>query len=418
MQATAETIKDYLAEYEREWPLSGAVLVAQEGNVLFKKAYGYANLEHHVLNTTDTKFRIWSLSKSFTAMAILLLYERNLIKLEDDIGRYIPEFADRNISILHLLHHTSGLVNYTSLPGYHFRLNKMQLTHQDIIKRIADHPLQFEPGTSFCYTNSSYYLLGLIVENVTGLTFEQFLSSCILKPLGMDNTGMFDHRKVIRDMSSGYHSSWNDFIPCEYLNMSSSFTAGAMYSTVDDLLKWDQALYSATLVSQAALDRAFEPVFNYGFGWFIDERFQRRRIHHSGAYRGHRSDMQRYPGEKVTVIMLTNYDFVPILRLTERIARMVFGQKPAIPVKPDSYPLPNEIYDRYRGTYEGDGFDCKAVVERNENGWYFVFNEHQYIPFYPVSETRFHHTWYEWDCEFSVDEKGCISFLGMKQTKS
>ncbi|WP_079912253.1 serine hydrolase [Paenibacillus sp. 32352] len=417
MNTLADEIEEYLDEYEKQWTLSGTVLVAREGKVLFNKAYGYANLEHRVPNTTDTKFRIWSLTKSFTAMAVMMLQERGLLALEDDIGRYIPELADKGISILHLLHHTSGLVNYISLPGYHFRLNKLRLSHEDIIHLLVGKPLQFKPGTSFDYTNSSYYLLGMIVENVTGLIFEQFLHSSILQPLGMNSTGMFHHTKVIPGMSSGYHSSWDDLIPCEYLNMSSSFTAGAIYSTVEDLLKWDQALYTEKLVTKAALDRAFEPSFTYGFGWFIDERFHRRRIHHSGAYRGHRSDMQRFPDDQITIIMLTNYDFVPILRLTERIAGLVFGQKPIIPVRPERYPLADEVYARYMGTYEGEGSDCKAVVDRNEHQWYFVFNDDQYIPFYPISETRFHHTWYEWDCDFSVDGKGGIFFLGMRKTK-
>ncbi|WP_282940885.1 serine hydrolase domain-containing protein [Paenibacillus sp. RC67] len=417
MDAIVDALEDYLVEYERKWTLSGTVLIAHEGNIIFQKAYGYANIEHQVLNTIETKFRIWSLSKSFTALAIMMLYERNLLKLEDDIGAYLPEFANKGIAIIHLLNHTAGLVNYTSLPGYHFRLNKLELTHQDVIKQLMDKPLQFKPGASFSYTNSAYYLLGMIIEITTGLSFEEFLIRNILQPLGMDNTGIFHQRKVIPHMSSGYHSSWEQFIQCEYLNMSGMFGAGAMYSTVEDLFKWDQALYTEKLVSQAALDQVFKPTFNYGFGWFIDERYNRKRIHHSGAYRGHRSDMQRYPNEKVTIIMLTNYDFVPILKLTDRLASLVFGEKATVPNKPNRYPLRDDLYARYIGNYEGKGYDCKAVVDRNEDQLFFIFNDEAYLPFYPVSETKFHHTWYEWDCEFTIDDNGDTSFLGMKKTK-
>lgn len=417
MNQIVNSFEDYLDEYEKNWVLSGTILVAQDGEILLKKAYGYADLEHRVPNTIDTKFRIWSLSKSFTAMAIMILYEQKLLKLDEDINKFIPEFADKEISIMNLLNHTSGLVNYTSLPGYHFRLNKLELSHQDIINLLKDKPLQFKPGSSFFYTNSAYYLLGMIIEKISGLTYEEFLTHNILEPLGMENTGIFHHRKVIQNMSSGYHSNWEDFIKCEYLNMSGNFAAGSMYSTIDDLFAWDQALYTETLISKAALDLVFKPSFNYGFGWFIDERFNRKRIHHSGAYRGHRSDMQRYPDDKVTTIMLTNYDFVPILKLTDRLTGLVFGEKAAVPTKPRMYPLKANIYEKYMGTYEGDGDDCKAVVDRKGEQLFFVFNEEAYIPFYPVSETKFHHTWYEWSCEFTFDDRGDVSFLGMKKTK-
>ncbi|WP_233699015.1 hypothetical protein [Paenibacillus profundus] len=166
-------------------------------------------------------------------------------------------------------------------------------------------------------------------------------------------------------MSSPYHSNWEDFIQCEYMDMSSSFSAGAMYSTVDVLYKWDQALYSEKLVSKTTMDLALQSnVFNYGF-----------------------------PDDHTTVIMLTNYDFVPVFKLTESLTGIRFGEQISVPPRPQSYTLDERIYSNYMGTYEGYG--CKATVARNEDQLFFVWNDEAVIPFYPISETTLHHTWHD-----------------------
>ncbi|RXZ81732.1 serine hydrolase [Paenibacillaceae bacterium] len=415
MAVVTQRLDDYLSGYERNWPLSGTVLVAQHGEILFRKAYGYANIEHQVSNTMDTKFRIWSLTKSFTAMAIMMLYEQKLLHFEDDISHYLPEAAHLNhVSVAHLLTHTSGLANYTSLPEYNKKLNKLRLTQSDVLHLFIDQPLSFKPGTSFAYTNSGYFLLGMLIERIANSTFESYIQNHILTPLGMGNTGIDNNKKVINQMSSSYHSSWEDFIPCEYMDMSSSFSAGAMYSTVDDLYLWDQALSSAKLVSRETMDLAFKPNdFNYGFGWFLDKRYGRSRVYHGGAYRGFRSELHRYPNDNACIIMLTNYDFVPVLRLTESLTDMLFGGHAPVPERPQPWSIDEHVYANYMGTYEGYG--CTAVVDRHDDQLFFVWNEEEFIPIYPISETTFHHTWYDWKCNFMIEDSGDISFLGMKK---
>ncbi|GGE58820.1 serine hydrolase domain-containing protein [Priestia taiwanensis] len=417
MTVLMQSLDEYLSEYENKWPLSGTILVAQHGEVIFKKAYGYANIEHLVPNKVDTKFRIWSLTKSFTAMAIMMLHEQKLLDFDDRIRMYLPETAHlEDITIAHLLTHTSGLQNYTALPEYNKTLSKLRMTKQDVLALFINKPLTSAPGNAFEYSNSGYFLLGMLIEHITGVTFETYIQDNILTPLGMTNTGIDTNKTVIRNMSSSYHSTWEDFIQCEHMNMSSSFSAGAMYSTVDDLYKWDQALYGETLVSKATMKLAFTSNnFNYGFGWFLDEHCNRRRVHHGGAYRGCRSQMHRYPDDGVTVIALTNYDFVPILKLTESVATIFFGEDVHISDRPAAYPLDDDIYAKYIGTYEG--FGCQAVVERNGDQLYFIWNAEEAIPYYPISETKFHHTWYDWECEFKYDKDGNISFLGMKKVK-
>ncbi|MGG1661036.1 serine hydrolase [Brevibacillus sp. NRS-1366] len=412
-----DRLEEYLAEYERSWPLSGTVLVAQHGEVLFRKAYGHANIEHRLSNSIDTKFRIWSITKSFTAMAVMMLYEQKLLHFEDRLNRFLPEWNHlQDITLAHLLSHTSGLTNYTYLPEYNKRLNKLRLSQQDVLNLFVNNPLAFTPGTSFAYNNSGYFLLGVVIEKITGSTFENYITDHILIPLGMKNTGIDNNQKVIHNMSSAYNSSWEDFIPCEYIDMSSIFSAGSMYSTVDDLFIWDQALYSEKLVSKPTMDMALQTTCcNYGFGWFLDNHHNRRRIYHGGAYRGFRSEMHRYPDDQATVIMSTNYDFVPIRKLTESLTALLFGGHVPMQRRPNEVPLEKRVYETYMGTYEG--FGCTATVDRKGEQLYFLWNEEAVIPFYPTSETTFHHTWYDWDCTFTRNDKGEISFLGMKKGK-
>ncbi|WP_256757418.1 serine hydrolase [Cohnella sp. WQ 127256] len=411
------SLDKYLTKYENNWPLSGAILVARNGEVILRKAFGYASIEHQITNSIDTKFRIWSLTKSFTALAIMMLYEQNLLRFEDRIGTYLPELKHfEHISITHLLNHTSGLINYTSTPDYNKTLNKLKLTHQKVLNLFMDKPLSSKPGTSFAYNNSGYYLLGMIIENITGLPFANYITNNILKPLGMVNTGIDDNKRVVPKMAASYHSSWEEFVQCEYMDMSSIFAAGAMYSTIDDLYKWDQALYSDTLVSTSTMEMAFTSNdFNYGFGWFLDQRYNRRRIYHGGAYRGFRSEMHRYPDEHTTIIMLTNYDFVPVTKLTEALSGLLFGENIIVPTRPPSCALQESTYASYMGTYEGYG--CKAIVSRNEDQLYFIWNDEAVIPFYPISETKFHHIWQDWECDFTLEHNGELSFLGMQKTK-
>lgn len=417
MYSLSQRLEHYLDEYEQSWPLSGTVLVARNGEVLLSKAYGFANLEHQVPNTLDTKFRIWSLTKSFTAMAILMLKEQKRLKLEDPIIKYLPEQQLlEGISISHLLNHTSGLSNYTSLPEYNQRLNKLKLTQQEMLNLFVRQASAFKPGTSFAYNNSGYYLLGMIIEKITDMTFEDYITSFILQPLGMLNTGVYNNQKVITKIASPYQSSWEAYTQCEYIDMSSIFAAGSMYSTIDDLYLWDQSFYTDRLISHDTLETAFHSSnLKYRFGWFLDEHFNRKRMYHGGAYRGFRSELHRYPEDQTSIIMLTNYEPVPVTKLTDALAGLQFGESIEVPAHPQAFPLEDSVYATYMGTYEGYG--CKASVERSGEDYYFVWNDDTVTPFYPVSETKFHHTWQDWECHFKVDDQGEVSFLGMPKIK-
>ena len=200
----------------------------------------------------------------------------------------------------------------------------------------------------------------MIIEKITGMTFEDYITSSILQPLGMVNTGVYNNQKVVSNIASPYQSSWGAYTQCEYIDMSSIFAAGSMYSTVADLYLWDQALYNDQLVSHDTLETAFHSSnLKYRFGWFLDERFNRKRMYHGGAYRGFRSELHRYPEDQSTVIMLTNYEPVPVTKLTDALAGLQFGEQVEVPIAPKPFPLDDSTYARYMGIYEGYG--CKEI---------------------------------------------------------
>lgn len=416
MMTKADQVRNFLNEYRKRYPFSGTALVAQQGNVLFEASYGFANEEFKVPFSSDTKFGIWSITKSFTAMAIHMLAEQRLLHLNNPVSDYLPEMKRLDaITISQLLQHRSGLPNFTNLPEYNANKNKWPLSRQDWLELLADKPLDFSPGADFSYNNTGYYLLGIIIEIVSGETYERFIASRILQPLGMANTGMNNGRVVIPGLATPYHASGFSVAPAEFIDMSTVFSAGCMYSTARDLLKWDQALYSDLLVSQASFDETFgSEEANYGLGWFLDRLHGKKRIYHGGAYRGYRSELHRFPDEGFTIILLTNYDFVPVTKLANRLCDLMLGKDAPLPEMPGAFPLTDADFERLRGTYEG--FGCKAVVDCDEAGVYFLWNNRERNPLYPISETSFQHAWL--DASYTFKQKqGGWTFLGMSKVE-
>ncbi|GKU79456.1 serine hydrolase [Paenibacillus sp. L3-i20] len=417
MTSVSNRIKTYMEQYIDSWPFSGTILVAQEGEILYKLAHGHANIEHEVINSPTTKFGIWSITKSFTAMAIMMLAQQKLLRLDDPLSDYLPAFKKvEMITIRHLMQHESGLVNSTNLPEYNANLNKWPLSREQFLSVILEYPLDFSPGSQFSYNNTGYYLLGIIIEKLSGLTFEQFVTNRILEPLGMTNTGMNDSRRLISGLASSYDSSGYEPVPSEFIDMYAISSAGCMYSTIEDLYKWDQAFYSSQLLSQEVLHETFHSDnAKYGLGWFLDECNNQKRIYHGGAYRGYRSELHRYPQSKVTVIILTNYDFVPVTMLAEVLAGIVFGEDVTVPQLPQSFSLSPEKINEFIGTYEG--FGCKAVVERDGDDLLFVWNDRISNPIYPISDTIFQHKWTNKSYSFKYKPDGTLSFLGLIKTE-
>ncbi len=237
-QNKANKIDELMTLYHEYGQFNGSVLVADHGKVIFKKGYGLANMEWNIPNESDTKFRIGSITKQFTAMLIMQLVEEGKVKLNDKITDYLPEYrkdTGDKVTIHHLLTHTSGIPNYTGLPGFWQDSTRNHYTLDYMVKNFCSGDLEFEPGTIFKYSNSGYYLLGVIIEKVTGKRFKEVLQERILEPLKMNNTGIDKHDVILEKRSSGYNKDISGFVNSEYIFMQNAYAAGAMYSTVEDL---------------------------------------------------------------------------------------------------------------------------------------------------------------------------------------
>jgi CubicO group peptidase (beta-lactamase class C family) len=238
-QALVSKVEDYMAARVKRDHFSGSILIARDGRVLVSQGYGMANLEHEVPNTPQTKFRLGSITKQFTAMAILILQERGKLAVQDKIKKYLPDApkAWDEITIHHLLTHTSGIPNYTENLDF-LRTLPVRVTLKELIAKFKDKPLDFKPGDKFKYSNSGYILLGQIIENASGENYPRFMNETIFAPLKMTDTGYDNALPIIKHRAAGYTRRLGFAITnCDYIDMSIPHAAGALYSTVEDLLK-------------------------------------------------------------------------------------------------------------------------------------------------------------------------------------
>ncbi len=307
--ALQNKIDTYLRPLMDEDLISGSVLIARKGEILVAKGFGPANREYDIPNSAETKFRLGSISKQFTAAAVMLLVERGLVKVDDPVSKFYPDYPGGDkITLHHLLTHTAGIPNFTGAaagPEMYVYPHKID----EVIQAFKDKPLQFQPGEKWSYTNSGYVLLAGVVEKVTKMPFEEFLHQNIFEPLGMKSTGQDSYTAIIKNRAEGYVSFGVDVNRVEYRDMPTMTGAGSLYSTPMDLYLWDQALYSDKLLTKASRDLMFTPhKETYGYGWFIEDRNGHRAISHRGEISGFIGSIDRYPDDSVTVIALFNYE--------------------------------------------------------------------------------------------------------------
>jgi CubicO group peptidase (beta-lactamase class C family) len=289
---------------------SGAVLIAREGRPIFSKAYGMANYELSVPNSVNIKFRIGSVSKQFTAVAVMQLAERGRLNINDSICRYLdgcPEIW-MPITIKNLLNHTSGMVNFTSLPEASGNFLLLPHTHKEIVDIFRNLPLESKPGEKYNYNNSGYYLLGLIIEKASGTPYAEYLRKNIFAPLGMNNSGSDDQETIVENKASGYYLGKDSvFRKTAYINMEILFSMGGAYSTINDLLIWEQALTNDKLLKPSTKEEMFTPgKGNYGFAWLIEKFGNCTRTYHDGGITNFSASLQRLPDERLTVIAISN----------------------------------------------------------------------------------------------------------------
>lgn len=313
----AREIDRILKKYNEYHEFNGVVLVAEGGRPILQKGYGYANFEWKIQNTTDTRFRIGSLTKQFIAAVVLQLIDEGKLGLYDTITDHIPEYPQdqgSRINIHQLLTHSSGIPNYTSLPSFIGGEVRDPHTPEELLSLVAGLDLEFEPGDGFAFSNSNYVVLGVIIERLTGKAIQRVIEERITKPFGLDETGFDNGRVVVNDRAYGYEMNIMEEIPARFMDMTTAYASGGMYSTAKDLFKWDQVLYSDKLFKEPAYkDLMFTPYNQgYGYGWMINQQpigdtgRKTTVIQHGGGMFGFASTMWRLPEDKNTIIVLDN----------------------------------------------------------------------------------------------------------------
>lgn len=309
---------------------SGAVLVAENGKVIYKDAFGLANREWEIPNTTDTKFRLASVSKQFCSMLIMQLVQEGKLHLDDKISDFLPYYREdtgSRITIHHLLSHQSGIKDFTSRFDYRGTISRLSFGTDEFIKEYCSEELIHEPGTIYSYCNSGYIILGRIIEKVTHQSFEQNLQERIFKPVGMGNSGYDRNETIIPKRASGYTYGPFGLENAEFVELDSSpGAAGGIYSTVEDMFLWDRALTTDQLLDQKHRDIMWTPNKNvpevkaaggrphsrYGYGWQIYTRThpvtqqKTKVINHGGAINGFRAMEYRLPENDAFIIVLCN----------------------------------------------------------------------------------------------------------------
>jgi CubicO group peptidase (beta-lactamase class C family) len=330
----------------------GAVLVEKDGKVIFDKAYGSADLEWNIPNTTDTKFRIGSITKQFTAAAIVLLEERGKLKFDDEIGQHLHglPLAWQKATIAQLLHHTSGIYNFTRLQELEW--TRPTLSYEWMIARIKDRPLDFAPGEKFAYSNTGYMLLSMLIEKISDQTYAQFLQDNIFTPLGMKDSGFDTNAAILANRARGYERKDGALINASFIDMTNTYGAGGLYSTTHDLLTWQKALFAGKVVKPASFKIMTTPAKeDYGFGLVLRSNDGHRRIWHNGGINGFTSNLVTLPDDRLTVIVLNNAQG-PTDGITDNLTALMLGRTVILPSERKEVAVDEKTLARYVGRYE------------------------------------------------------------------
>ncbi len=405
-------VDEYIDAYMKMGMFSGSILIAQNGKILISKGYGMANYEHDVPNTPQTKFRIASMTKQFTAAAIMQLQEKGLLSVNDPIIKYIPDYPEtgKEITIHHLLTHTSGIPNFTSLPEYE-KTMMLPSPVEKSIELFKYKPLEFAPGERFKYCNSGYLVLGYIIEKISGKSYEEYMQENIFQPLNMKDTGCDQHSTVLKHRAAGYALTEDGLVNASYIDITVPHAGGALYSTVEDLYKWDRALYTEKLVKKSSLEKMFTPFKGYyGYGWVITSLFNRRRINHEGGINGFNSDISRYIDDDVFITVLSNTEGAKIIKISKDIAAIVFGEKYEFPKKRKIIKVDPKIFDAYVGDYEASP-QLHFVITKEDDHLYAQVTGRPIVRLYPKSETQFFIMIVDAQITFVKNEKGEVTQL-------
>jgi CubicO group peptidase (beta-lactamase class C family) len=412
-QDAAQKIDLLLEAHTNNESFNGTVLVAQKGRIVLQKGYGSKNADKLLLNDGNSIFQVGSITKQFTAAVILKLQEMQLLSIHDKLSKYFPElpFAGK-LTIEQLLSHTAGIFNYTNNADF-MKLEAVKpATREKLFALFKDKPLEFEPGTRFNYSNSGYLLLGFVIEKITGKPYYQVVHEFIFTPLQMDHSGFnfaglqSPHKAIGYSTLHGKTST-----PAGIVDSSASFAAGAIYSSVTDLYKWDRSLYGEKIISHASLTNAYTRRQGiYGLGWVIDSAHGKEIYQHSGGIFGFTSFIVRSPSEDICIILCDNKGDGGLESIAKGINAILHHQPYELPKQPVIISIDSAILKTYVGQYElSPNF---LLTVRFENGQLSLQAPGQdEIPLLPTSANLFYLKLANAELEFVKASDGKIENL-------
>ena len=394
----------------------GSALVARDGVVLLSKGYGSANLEWDIRNTSTTKFRLGSVTKQFTAASILLLEERGKLSLNDPVKKYITDApaAWDKVTIYNLLTHTSGIPSFTGFPDY-ASTEAIPTTPEKLVGRFRDKPLEFQPGEKWNYSNSGYVLLGYLIEKISGESYAKFVKENIFQPLGMNDSGYDSNSAIIPHRASGYAPGSAGPQNAGFVHMSIPHAAGALYSTTEDLLRWEQGLFGGKLLKPESLVKMTTPYKeNYAFGLLAHSENGHKVIEHGGGIEGFNTQVSYYPESKLVVVVLGNLNGGAPGEIAKKLATIAFGEKVMLPNERKEVTVAPKILAEYAGTYvmsptfqivmsvEGDQLMTQATGQPK-------------FPLFAESDSKFFLKVVDAEVEFVRNEKGEVTHMVLHQ---
>lgn len=395
-----EQLDAYIQAHAANKRFNGSVLIAKGDTVLFERSYGLASRAFDVPIAPTTRFLIGSITKPFTALGILLLEQQGKLKLDDKLATYFPNFpnADR-ITLKQLLNHTSGITDYHAFANWEER-GRMSVTPGSTLATLLERPSLFEPGTRFSYSNSGYLFLGLIIEQVSGRSFEAFIREEILDPLKLEHTGIASNTRIIPELAIGYTSSPRETQHASYINYDQPFASGNMYSTPRDLWAFTQAVVQSKLLPEATTKELFQSTWSYGYGWGIRDYDGIRTYGHFGGMNGYVGGISYIPEADYFICFLTNDDNTPKHTLMEDLIRIVHGRE-VLPPKPvQTIGLTDRMKSTVLGDYLVKPGDTLHVFEQDDRLFLRETGQMRHELF-PIDTLEFAFTLLEFTAAFS-----------------
>ncbi len=419
-EAVETAMDQMINEFVAEEKFMGCVLVSKGDNTLLKKPYGFANLEWEIPNSVNTKFQIASVTKQFTAAAILLLQDRGKLNIDDLVMKHLPDSPAcwDKITIFNLLTHTAGIYNYNDddIDDYFKPMRKAACTPADVMELFVNKPLEFEPGEKIAYSNSGFVVLGRIIEKISGQSYAKFLQENIFEPLGMKDSGNDSRDEIIKRRASGYAVIDGELVNTDLFDIAVCFAGGSLYSSVEDLLKWQKGLVEGKVLSDDSFKKMISPFKeNYAFGLTVTAENGRKVIKHKGKNPGFKSVLSYYPSDQLTIVVLSNNEHgaatFEIGRLAAAIAR---DERITLPSQRKAIELPSETLIKYMGEYNLERDDkILAIIPLGETLMAWTKNPQEKSS--PVQDTYWLAA--ESDCLFFSRDRPGIEIEFLKNEK-